>query len=444
VNSIINKINRIKDSGKKVIGCFPLYPPLELFHSMDIIPIVLWGLDDVLAGVSESDKHLQNYVCSVARRLTEFVLTDGGRLLDGLFMYNACDTLRNLPEILECGLGEMNINVPLFNIHIPAMYTGQTDSSGASPAGDGGSFPKRDIPRLAESIQPPAGAGGFLQRDKYLQDEITGLVSKLEQEYGVAYSEKRFRESADLYREMRSLSLTLDALVSSGMIGFSDFSRIIHEGYVEPVEVQIESLKSWIKNCGGAPPAGAEGSFLKRDIPRLAENIQPPAEAGGFLQRGNSPAGKKIPADEHRVVVSGILPPPPLVCDIIEKSGFTVAGNDIASLYRSYSNHPEITGDAGKFYIDFYQNHFPCTTLLSSSDRRAEAIMNLIRERNARGFIFIGEKFCEYEYFEIPFIDKMLRNEGINTLLLEFSIDDNENIEGFGTRIESFAEVMSG
>jgi len=372
VNSIINKINRIKDSGEKVIGCFPLYPPLELFHSMDIIPVVLWGIDDVLAGVSESDKHLQNYVCSVARYLTEFVLTDGGRLLDGLFMYNACDTLRNLPEILECGLGEKDINVPRFNIHIPAMYTGQTDSS------------------------------------KYLQDEITGLVNKLEQEYGVSYSEKRFRESADLYREMRRLSLELDALASSGMIGFGDFSRIIHEGYVVPVDVQVESLKSWIKNCG------------------------------------SSPAGKKIPEDEHRVVVSGILPPPPSVCDIIEKSGFTVAGNDIASLYRSYRNHPEITGDAGKFYIDFYQNHFPCTTLLSTSDRRAKAIMNLIRERNARGFIFIGEKFCEYEYFEIPFIDKMLRNEGINTLLLEFSIDDNENIGGFGTRIESFAEVMSG
>ena len=36
----------------------------------------------------------------------------------------------------------------------------------------------------------------------------------------------------------------------------------------------------------GASPAGAEGSFPKRDIPRLAESIQPPAEAGGFLQRG--------------------------------------------------------------------------------------------------------------------------------------------------------------
>ena len=39
-------------------------------------------------------------------------------------------------------------------------------SSGAPPAGAGGSFPKHDIPRLAESIQPPAGAGGFRQRGK--------------------------------------------------------------------------------------------------------------------------------------------------------------------------------------------------------------------------------------------------------------------------------------
>jgi len=80
-------------------------------------------------------------------------------------------------------------------------------------------------------------------------------------------------------------------------------------------------------------------------------------------------------------------------------------------MYRSFANHPEITGDVGKFISTSNQNHFPCTTLLSTSDRRAEAIMNLLREETPRGFIFIGEKFCEYEYFEIPFIDKMLRKE---------------------------------
>ena len=45
-------------------------------------------------------------------------------------------------------------------------------------------------------------------------------------------------------------------------------------------------IRSPFSRSGGAPPAGAVGSFPKRDIPRLAESIQPPAGAGGFLQRG--------------------------------------------------------------------------------------------------------------------------------------------------------------
>ena len=47
-------------------------------------------------------------------------------------------------------------------------------------------------------------------------------------------------------------------------------------------------------NCpnSGAPSAGAGGSFPKRDIPRLAESIHPPAGAGCFLQRGNLPAAE--------------------------------------------------------------------------------------------------------------------------------------------------------
>ena len=354
------------------MGCLPLYPPLELFHSLDLVPVVLWGFDGLKDGVSESDKHIQNYVCSVARRLTEFVLIDGRNLLDGLFMYNACDTLRNLPEILECGLGDQGISIPLLNIHIPAMSKKQTDGS------------------------------------KYLEGEITSLISKLEQEYGVTYSEKKFMESADLYREMRSLSLELEKLTASGIIGFRDFVRIIHKQYFMPVDVQVASLRSCIKKYGSLS------------------------------------AGKNFSEGKKNVVLSGILPPPSSICDILEKSDFTVTGNDIASLYRSYCYHPQITGDAREYYINFYQNHFPCTTLLSTSDSRVKAIINLIRERKAHGFIFIGEKFCEYEYLEIPFVDKILKDEGIHTLHLEFSIDDNENTEAFRTRIESFAEAMNG
>jgi len=44
----------------------------------------------------------------------------------------------------------------------------------------------------------------------------------------------------------------------------------------------------------GAPPAGAGGSFPKRDIPRLAESIQPQRELGAFCSgvTANSPKAR--------------------------------------------------------------------------------------------------------------------------------------------------------
>lgn len=74
---------------KPRLGCFPLYPPVELCHVMEILPVVLWGLGGEVSGLGESDKHLQSYSCSVARRLVQYTLSGGLSMLDGLFMYNA-------------------------------------------------------------------------------------------------------------------------------------------------------------------------------------------------------------------------------------------------------------------------------------------------------------------------------------------------------------------
>ena len=52
---IIKKLRAIKQKGKHVIGCFPLYPPLELFHAMGFVPVVLWGLKGIVRPTTESD-----------------------------------------------------------------------------------------------------------------------------------------------------------------------------------------------------------------------------------------------------------------------------------------------------------------------------------------------------------------------------------------------------
>lgn len=366
---IIRNLNEMKRKGRRVMGCFPLYPPLELFHSMDLVPVVLWGLKNCAGNyLAESDRHIQSYTCSVARHLTAFVLSDPGKYLEGIFMYNAGDTLRNLPEILETGLAEQGRSIPFLKMHIPMVPLSQTDAR------------------------------------EYLRNEVSRLIEELEKRFHIRFTEKAFEKSIDFYREGRNRTQQLEERVAVGDMGFNAFAQITMETGFLPVEEQIKIFDS----------------RLKRPVGRRER------------RKGKG-----------RIMLSGILPPPPAVTEIMEEANLRVACNDLAALYRSYAYMPpvNIVGPLD-YYEDFYLNHFPCSTLIYSADRRVEAILDLAKQREVDGVVFIGEKFCEYEYFDFPHLKKQLEQNGLRTLHLEFAVDDDKNVETFRTRIEAFAEML--
>jgi len=369
-NPIIDNLKQTRAGGKKIIGCFPLYPPLALLHAMDMVPVVLWGLKDSADGTEKSDRHLQNFTCSIARHLTEFVLTEGGELLDGIFMYNACDTLRNLPEILSTGVdlvkGTTRGSLPVVRMHLPMVPPSQTDTS------------------------------------SYFKNEINALVDRLEAVFEVSFSGEKFEKSTALYRKSRQLCNALDQYVSEGKMRFREFADLMSGIGFLPVEQQIHVLESALSESSNSP-----GSSQSR-----------------------------------RVILSGIMPPPASVLDAIENADLAVAGNDIASLGRSNAPLPEITSDPVEYYSDFYYHHFPCPTLLYTGEQRMAALELLAKENNAGGMIFVGEKFCEYEFFEFPYVEAQLRKKGIQTLLVEVAMDDMAHTSALHTRIEAFAEMM--
>ncbi|MHB8893918.1 MAG: 2-hydroxyacyl-CoA dehydratase subunit D [Candidatus Geothermincolia bacterium] len=363
---IRSSIKQAREGGNPVVGCFPLYPPLEIFHSMGLRPIVLWGLGAAVSDLGAADRHVQNYVCSVGRQLAQFVLTEAA-LFDGLFFYNACDTLRNLPEILLQGLEERGSALPpTYRIHLPMAPAEQVDSS------------------------------------EYFAGEIEGLIAALESGFGVEFSEERFADSARLYATMRGLCIELEDAVARGRLPFTEFCSTLTEANFLGVEDQLGLLQSALQV----------------------------ADEPGDSERG------------ARVILSGILPPPPSICRMIEESGLAVVGNDIASMRRSYAHSPRSWSGVTDYYEHFYAGHFPCTTLLYSADRRPDALVSLSTDNKADGFIFVGEKFCEYEYFELPYITQRLKEAGIPVLSLEISVDDTAGSETFRTRIEAFAELI--
>ncbi len=357
----IEHIRQLKDEGRTVIGCFPLYPPLELLHSMGLTPVVLWGLKPDVPATPESDRHLQNYTCSVARHLTEFLMSEKGRLLDGLFMYNAGDTLRNLPEIIE-----RRTNIPQLRMHVPMTPPAQTDGS------------------------------------RYLKNEINRLIDKIEGVYGRRFDEKAFLNSLAQYDKYRDLCLRLETVVNRGRLGFQALVDVIMNGWFRPVERVCHDLRD----------------LLERQ------------------------AGDASSADTPGVFLSGILPPPTSVTNAIEGAGLRVTGNDIAALHRSYAAKPPAALDPAAYYVNFYYDHPACPTLLYSADRRVEELLDRVVETGAKGVIFVGEKFCEYEYFEFPFLEKKLREQGLATMVLEVAIEDDDHTAAHQGRIEAFAEMI--
>jgi benzoyl-CoA reductase/2-hydroxyglutaryl-CoA dehydratase subunit BcrC/BadD/HgdB len=353
------------------LGCSPLYPPLELFHSMGITPQVLWGFKDTLPDLSDSDRHLQNYTCSVTRCLTQYVLSESSAELNGLFIYNACDTLRNLPEILKWGLAEDGRTLPVFTIHIPMGSSGQT------------------------------------RKSIYLKKEIATLIRELEETYSVSFSAEHFKKSTQIYNKMRNLYKQMDMLVATGKLRFDEYAQLVRRGCLHPVNQNIKSLE-----------------IKLQDLDSLSL---------GSMENKIDPGG---------VILSGILPPPPGITRVIENADLRIVGNDIAMLTRSFFNTPEPTDDPEEYYQKYYQHHYPCPTLLHTADDRIETLMNLISQRDAKGVIFIGEKFCEYENFEMPYLEKQLKQQGLHSLFLEVSMDDNEHIGAFKTRIEAFSELI--
>ncbi len=353
------------------MGCYPLYPPLELFHSMGFAPVVLWGFGNSLEDHDEARARLQPFTCSVAGNLVQFLLAHG-ECLDGLWSSNACDTLRNLPEIIEFAFKEKNIPVPLFKSHIPAVSFEQS-----------------------------------MKSKEYLKQTINTLIDRLSRHYDVSFSGKRFVQSIELYRAMRSLARQLLAYVSQGKLSFREYIDIILKGNYMVVEDQIDLLKRYI-------------DYLK-EKKEVDFNT----------------------ANRARVVLSGIQPPHPEIINAIEDSGMYVAGNDIAPLTRTLNHTPDTTSDPGEYYCDFYQNHYPCSTILHSSGPRVAALKRLFDESGAAGMIFIGEKFCEYEYFEIPHIRSLLDQWGIMFLDVEQSADMKDDA-GARNRIAAFGEMLLG
>jgi benzoyl-CoA reductase/2-hydroxyglutaryl-CoA dehydratase subunit BcrC/BadD/HgdB len=147
------------------------------------------------------------------------------------------------------------------------------------------------------------------------------------------------------------------------------------------------------------------------------------------------------PARGPGVVLSGIMAEPPGVARMLDESGLNVAHDDLALGSRLIEPDVSETGDPSEAVARRYLDGPPCSTIHAPEDRRAAHLLDLCRASGTSGVLFLMQKFCEPEYFDLPRLRDALRASGIPSAAVEVSWQSHAG-EALRTRLAAFREVL--
>ena len=81
----------IERTGRRAVGCFPLYTPDELIYAAGLLPVGLWGGQ---TDIKQADKFLQSFCCSIMRENMELGMRGLYDFLAAVIIPTYCDTLK--------------------------------------------------------------------------------------------------------------------------------------------------------------------------------------------------------------------------------------------------------------------------------------------------------------------------------------------------------------
>ena len=86
-------LQSMKDTGKKAIGCFPIYLPEEIIYASGLLPVGMWGGQTAM---KEVDRYIQGFGCSIMRANMELGIRGTYRFLEAIVIPTYCDTMKSI------------------------------------------------------------------------------------------------------------------------------------------------------------------------------------------------------------------------------------------------------------------------------------------------------------------------------------------------------------
>ena len=241
----------------------------------------------------------------------------------------------------------------------------------------------------------------------FFKSVLNKFIKKIET-IGGSYSESALNDSLNLFNRIRTLQLDLykQRYLKNSPFSAGEFMTIIDAGSVIPPEEYLQLLEKLAATTTENQPV--ERRLIKK---------------------------KGCP-----VLISGSLVERPEVMDIIESCGGQIVADDLCNGLRQILPVDGRRDTPLDRLIHRYTNRFPCPSR-SRAINRVDWLADLMKRSNARGAIFVVQKFCTPHLSDYPILSEKLKEKGFPTILIE--MDESWQMEGqLRTRLEGFFEMI--
>ncbi len=170
---------------------------------------------------------------------------------------------------------------------------------------------------------------------------------------------------------------------------------------------------------------------------------RPAADHLADLEAAMARRGEGTKREGPGVLVSGIVPEPMSILDVLEEAGAVVVADDYASTGRRLSQlDPALDGPPMELAARRLAARPPCSTTGVHMRPRADHLVRLARDAGAAGVVVHVVRFCEPELFDVPALKDRMEEEGIPLLVIDTEVE-RELPGPVRTRLEAFVEMIS-
>ena len=223
-------------------------------------------------------------------------------------------------------------------------------------------------------------------------------------------------------------------------------NTITDEALRDAIKVMNRSRKArreFVKLAGQHPEAI---SAVERSAVLRSAWFMEPAVHAEKLEELNAELAK-LPASNwkgKKIVTSGIICDNPKLLQIFDDNNIAIAADDVAQETRAFRVDASEEGDPMMALAQQFADQDYDVLLYdeySNKNRRADYVVQLVKESGAQGLVLVMQQFCDPEEMEYPYLKKALDEAGIPHVKL--GVD--QQMRDFGqasTAIQAFADVL--